>query len=393
MRFLHTADWHLGRTLHGADLTEAFQAWADHVVALAATRDVDAVLISGDVYDRAIPPVTMVELLSDTLTRLAEHTHVIMTPGNHDAPKRLGFASGLMSERLTIISDVLDSGTPVKVRRDGEVVGLVYAIPYLDPDMERGRLSDTDEPLARSHQAVMEAALGLVGADIARGEYQDVPRVVMAHAFVLGGEKSDSERDIHIGGVDSVPASVFRVGEGERGQIDYVALGHLHGPQIVNADSGPLIRYSGSPIAFSFSEEKHRKSSVLVEISHAGADPSYELIPAPLVRPLVTVRGTLAELISEEYSQYQDYYVRARVTDPERPANMYLRLRSAFPHLLEHQHETEQVQLRAAELRALTVNPVETITEFFNKVGGRDIDSKEREIITDAWDELMKEAR
>lgn len=133
MRFLHTSDWHFGRTLHGTDLREAYEMWADHVVGLAHTHDLDAVLISGDVFDRGIPPVSMVRLLSETLQRLAEVTTVIITPGNHDAPTRLGFTAGLLKDNVVIATDPSQVGTPVQVRRNGEPVGYVYALPIWNP--------------------------------------------------------------------------------------------------------------------------------------------------------------------------------------------------------------------------------------------------------------------
>lgn len=384
MRFLHTSDWHLGRTLHGADLTEAFELWTEHVVELARTRDLDGVLISGDVYDRGIPPVTMVDLLSSTLHRLLDYTSVVLTPGNHDAPKRLGFASSLLREGLTITSDVLASSSPAQIRRDGEVVGLVYGLPYLDPDMERYRLSPIpDEPLERSHVAVVEAAVNRIRED--RAGRPDLPTVVMAHAFVVGGEPSTSERDLTIGGVDSVPASVFR-----DDSFDYIALGHLHGPQSVGSDEGLAMRYSGSPIAFSFSEENHKKSSVLVTIEHAGATPQIELIPAPVYRPLATIRGPIDELLAN-HADKSDHFIRALVTDSERPPHMYHRLAATFPHMLECQHDVALTRVRTAELQRAHTDPLAVLEEFFNVAGGRELTDEEREIVSATWSDVTKE--
>lgn len=177
MKFLHTSDWHFGRTLHGSDLTAAFEMWADHVVDLAVSHDLDAVLVSGDVFDRGIPPVAMVKLLSTTLERLAGHTAVVLISGNHDAPTRLGFTSGLLRSGISIVSDPRECGMPIEIMRDGELVGRVYALPYLDPDVDRVRLAeDPDKPLERSHEAVVGAALDLVRRDITdreRGSARD----------------------------------------------------------------------------------------------------------------------------------------------------------------------------------------------------------------------------
>ncbi len=130
MRFLHTSDWHLGRTLHGVDLLEHQSAYLDHLVDVVRSEAVDAVLVAGDVYDRAIPPVAAVELLNETLVRLTELTHVVITPGNHDSATRLGFAAPLFRDRLVVRSRVENVGTPVEIpSADGESSALVYALP------------------------------------------------------------------------------------------------------------------------------------------------------------------------------------------------------------------------------------------------------------------------
>lgn len=391
MRFLHTSDWHLGRTLHGADLSDAFTLWADHVVDLARTQSLDAVLISGDIYDRGIPAVEMVDLLSDTLERLLEHTQVVLTPGNHDSAKRLGFLSSLTRAGLHIVADSLRASEPIRITRDGDVIGLVYALPYLDPDMERRRLSETEEPLERSHSAVIGAVLDRIAKNLYLAEFPDSPRVVMSHAFVAGGDPSESERDIHIGGVDSVPSSLFRLNpadDTDRGAIDYVALGHLHGPQRVGRDIDPVMRYSGSPIAFSFSEEKHRKSSVLVEISHAGATPEIELIPAPIYRKLATLKDSFAALTSSEYEQYADHFVRVYVTDGVRPNHMMARLRQRFPFMLEAQHLAPTTVEQIASVERIRTQPIDALREFFTSVGGRELTAEEDSLICTTWESI-----
>lgn len=163
MRILHTSDWHLGRTLHGHDLLEHQDAYLEHLVDLARDERVDAVLVAGDVYDRAIPPVRAVELLTDALERLSAVTRVVITPGNHDSATRLGFAAPLLRDRLTIRSRVADVARPVVLPGpDGEL--LVYGLPYLDPDMCRHELAEQGPAaddgtgvagiLARSHEEV-----------------------------------------------------------------------------------------------------------------------------------------------------------------------------------------------------------------------------------------------
>lgn len=390
MRFLHTADWHLGRTLHGADLTPAFEAWTDHVVDLVATQDIDALLISGDVYDRAIPPVEMVDLLADTLERALEHTNVIVTSGNHDSAKRLGFGSRLMREGLYFYTDSLHCHVPVPIPdRDGNVGALVYPIPYLDPDSERGRLAtDPAEPLARSHPAVLGKVLENIRGDLVARNVNE-PGVsakpysmIMSHSFVTGAKQTESERDISVGGAAQVSSSLFNLPG-----IDYVALGHIHGPQKVGGN-GPLMRYSGSPIPFSFSEQNHVKSSVIVDTQ--AADP-IELVPAPVYRNLATIEGTLSELLSSSFDKYRGHFLRIIVTDPERPANLFAKLSQKFPYVLEHHHLTQSTAVSVAELEAIRTEPLAVLREFFEMSGGRDLNDGELSLIQDAWEKVGKE--
>lgn len=389
MRILHTSDWHLGRTLHGADLTPAFEAWCDHVVDLTRTEKIDAVLISGDVYDRSIPPIAMVDLLSDTLARLLDHAQVVLTSGNHDSPKRLGFGSRLFKDGLTIRTDARLAGEPIELRDDDAVGAVVYALPYLDPDIERHRLADDPErPLERSHNGVVAGALARVSTDIAKNEHPGIPKIALAHAFVVGGEESASERDLHIGGVDSIYSSLFRLGADGPGPLDYVALGHLHGAQKVGKDSDPLMRYSGSPVAFSFSEEHQKKSSVLLDFTKAGSPPSWKLIDAPVHRPLKTITDTLDNLTSGKYAEYTNHFLRIYVTDQERPSKMSARLNATFNHVLEAQHQTSINHVRSEQILATRTNPVDVLREFFEVSGGRELDSREASLVQETWDSL-----
>ena len=390
MRILHTSDWHLGRTLHGVDLLDHQAAYLDHLVELARESDVHAVVVAGDVYDRALPPVRAVELLSETLARLAEHTHVIITPGNHDSATRLGFGAAVMRPEVHVRARVADVDRPVLVPGDGGEVAWVYALPYLDPDATRRALSpDPDDPeqdLPRSHEAVMGAALDRVRADVAArraaGEQGHV--VVAAHAFVVGGQPSESERDIRVGGVDSVPAGVFT-------GADYVALGHLHGPQQVSG-TGAVARYAGSPLTYSFSEVNHRKSTALVTLGAGddvaeertdddgvpGAAPGgrarVELVDAPVPRPLADLTGTLDELLSAAHDRHADSWVRVTVTDADRPRDLQQRLESRFAHLLVCRHQPAGTREGATTLRTVTAasDPVDVVADFVRHVTSRD---------------------
>ncbi|MBC7594980.1 MAG: exonuclease SbcCD subunit D [Kineosporiaceae bacterium] len=364
MRILHTSDWHLGRTLHGVDLHEHQEAFLDHLVELVQTRDIDAVLVSGDVYDRAFPAVDTVNLLSRTLTRLSRHTTVIVTPGNHDSAARLGFGSELMRDSVRILADVGDVDTPVVLAGEGFDVA-VYGLPYLDPDLARVSFATSEGDLPpRSHEGVLTAAMQRIRADLASRSATERPvrSIVMAHAFIVGGLPSDSERDITIGGVDSAPSAVFE-------SVDYVALGHLHGPQKITVPhSMTVARYSGSPLAYSFSERDHNKSTVLLEFGPDGP-PRVELIPAPVPRRLKHLEGTMDALLGSDNAEWAEAWVRIFVTDSLYPTDMQARLRAQFPYALAIAHVPEASSATAAApVVTEAMNPLEVTGQFVEYV-------------------------
>lgn len=376
MKILHTSDWHLGRTLHGVDLLPDQERFHDWLVDLVARERVDAVVIPGDVHDRAVPPTDAVRLLGRTLARLAEVSTVILTPGNHDSAVRLGFGAGLMRAGVHILADTPGIEHPVVLEdRHGEV--LFFGLPYLEPDIVRFDLAgEGAPPLARSHEAVTVAALDRVRSRIAA--HPGARSVVLTHTFVTGGRASDSERDLRIGGVDSVPGSVL-------GGIDYLALGHLHGCQDMSGVVGAPAWYSGSPLAFSFSEKDHRKSVLVVDLEEPGSV-EVRRVATPAGRPLTELRGTLEEILARAPQHAADH-VRAIVTDPARPPHLQETLRAAFPHLLLTEHQPAgrpAVALTPAVRQG--AHPVEVMDEFLAHVTGGTPTPAEHDVLEAAYD-------
>lgn len=351
MKLIHTSDWHLGRSFHGVGLLGAQARYLDHLVETVGSEGVDAVLVSGDVYDRALPPPDAVELLSDAATRLIDAgAQVVLSSGNHDSAIRLGFASDLLARSgLHIRSDVGSVGTPVMV---GDAA--VYPIPYLEP--AAASVTDALAVERRTHSAVLGAAMDRVRADAAtRG-----PRTIaMAHCFASGGATSDSERDITTGGVAMVPTSTF---DG----MAYAALGHLHGGQEVAEG----VRYSGSPVAMSFSEARHTKGSLLLELDPDGAV-HVDQIEAPVVRPLARLRGTLAEVLeSREHAWAEDAWVQVTLTDAVRPVGALEQLSRRYPHLLQLQFDPQGavVPVRSYTAKVARREPLEVCCDFVSDV-------------------------
>jgi exonuclease SbcD len=325
VRLLHTSDWHLGRSFHRVNLLAEQAAVLDHLVEVVRDERVDVVLVAGDVYDRALPGVDVVALLDDALARLAgTGATVVLTSGNHDSPRRLGFAARLLERsRVHVRTDPARCGDPV-LAEDAHGPVAVYPLPYLEPALVAPVLGRS---VGAGHEDVLTAAMDAVRADLATRP-SGTRSVVAAHAFVVGGLGSDSERDISVGGIGAVPATLF---DG----VDYVALGHLHGRQRLAEG----VRYSGSPLAYSFSEHAHGKGSWLVELGPRGLE-RIDAVDAPVPRRLAVLRGRIEDLLPDAtLAHAEDAWCQVTLTDDERPRDAMARLRVRFPHTLELRFE------------------------------------------------------
>ncbi len=375
MRLLHTSDWHLGRSLHRADLRAAQSAFLDHLVDVARAEKVDAILVAGDVYDRAVPPVDAIELCEDALLRLHDTgARIVLISGNHDSARRLGFGSGLLEKAGVHLRTRPGALARPVVLEDPYGPVAVYGVPYLEPDAVRAELPAGQDEIPRGHAGVLGHAVACIRADAdARGIAR---RVVMAHGWVSGGSASESERDISVGGVGQVPAELFA-------GFGYVALGHLHGQQTV----APQMRYSGSPLPYSFSEASHRKGSWLVDLDDAGAA-RVEQVPAPVYRRLSVLRGRLADLLgSAAYGRCEDDFVSVTLTDPSRPEGAMDSLRARFPHVLVLAFEPEGVLPDQRGYRARTAgrDDLSIAAEFVRHVSNASPTAAEEHLLASAF--------
>jgi exonuclease SbcD len=394
MRLLHTSDWHLGRSFHGVGMLEAQRAFIDQLVAVVRDEAVDVVLIAGDVYDRALPGVDVVGLLDDALVRLtAAGAQVVLTSGNHDSAIRLGFASKLLERGgVHLRTRLADLDTPVLFPLDGGPgstagtdpagpVLAVYGIPWLEPRLVAEQLGVE----TASHFEVTRAATDRIRTDLAaRAGTRTVHSVVLAHTFASGGISSDSERDLSIGGVGAVPLDLF---DG----FGYTALGHLHGRQELSS----TVRYSGSPLAYSFSEAKHRKGSWLVEVDAAGIGEVREVLwEAP--RTLAVLRGKLDELLSAgDFAWAEGAYCQITLTDAQRPAQAMERLRARFPDTLVLGFDPEGAGVAAkasySSRLAEAEDDLSICCGFLEHVRGRSADDAESAVLADALEAVRLE--
>lgn len=395
MRFLHTSDWHLGRDLGKHSLAEGQERALTQIVDEAIKHSVDAVVIAGDVFDRANPSPADVRRLNAALTRIHEAgIPIIMTAGNHDEGSKLAAYNNLLQKNVHVIGEYHQVVTAVELKDDHGPV-IFYPLPYLNPDVARRELAT--EPgnwLGRSHEAVMSEAMRRVKEDLSVRKKKNAATraVVVSHAFVVTGKESpaeidaetcQSERDIKVGGVPSVPSAVFQ-------GIDYVALGHLHRPHFVgDPATAPTIRYSGSLLRYSISETKHEKSISLVDIDKDG---SCTVTPIAITQPagMARLSDDLASLCSGKYAQHADDFVEIEITDPRPPDNFFAMLSLHFSKILS----VNIVKLGPesgsnAKIEIHGVAPIETLYNFYQVMTSEEANENQKQILQDVLERAL----
>jgi DNA repair protein SbcD/Mre11 len=357
MRILHTSDWHLGRIFCGVHLTSDQEYVLENLLDVIRDGGIDVVVIAGDVFDRAVPPVDAVNLLDDVLNRIVfgMKKPVIAIAGNHDSPDRLAFGSRFFTRHgLHVFGQAGPEADSVVLEdKFGEV--LFCPIPYAEAPFVRDALQDAE---ITSHEAAMAALVRRAEA-LCVGYAR---RVAVAHTFVAGGLASESERPLAVGGTAEVPAGLFS-------SFNYTALGHLHRPQ----KSGGGAVYSGSLLKYSFDEAKHRKSATIAELDGLGAVTleTVELKPQKDVRVL---RGTLEDLMrGAEGDPGRGDYVKAVLTDEGALFDAMGRLRHAYPNALEIEREflTTPGLLKGISGDYRRFTDIELFCDFYSQVMGR----------------------
>ena len=382
MRLLHTSDWHLGRTFHGASLAVEQAAVLDRLVEVVRAESVDVVVIAGDLYDRAVPAVDAVALLSDGLSRIrATGATVLAITGNHDSAGRLGFGTDLLAQAgVHLCADIRAAGLPVVVAATDQGADLaIYPVPYLEPEVARHALGVPD---VRGHDPLLRLALDRARADLsARGPLRSV---AVVHAFVAGGMPCDSERVLSVGGSD-------RVALGGLTGFDYIALGHLHGRQTVRDG----MRYAGSPLPYSFSERDQDKGVWIVDLPRGGRV-RVTGVDLAVGRRLATIEGALEDLLRD--SRHQDAerrWVAATLTDQELPRDAMARLRRRFPHAVTLSHRPPRAvgsDDRSYRDRTQGRQDLALLEDFVVHVTGRGLDQDQKDDCGAALDQAGRDA-
>jgi exonuclease SbcD len=378
MQILHTSDWHLGRQFHGQSLEGDHAVILDQVYQALIAHKPHALIISGDIYDRASPPASAVRQFNDFIKRVASDTKaaIVMIAGNHDSGDRIESMSIMTDPTRALIRGPLITDELPLVLQDAHGPVAISALPF---GYEFAARECFDSVEIDSPADVIRAQIAVAKAHVPDGTRW----VVVAHAFVAGASPSDSERNLGrtVGGFEAVPANAF---EGAH----YVALGHLHRPQIVGKDH---IRYSGSPLAFGFDESDTAKSMSLIDLAQDGSITLTEL-PFTPARQVRTLRGKLSDLVAS--GEPSDDFVKVVLTDEGRLIDPMKQVRGLYPNasaLTYERYETSRESVTPDIVTAALTNPEDVISEFLTHVRGNAQTKAEAKII-DAQIKTLTEA-
>jgi len=369
MRFIHTGDWHLGRQLYNMSLLDDQSWWLDRFVALVAEEQPDAVVIAGDVYDRAVPPADAVELLDATITRIVRDlgVPVLMVAGNHDSPERVGFGARMLDAAGLHVAGALEPQVRSVVLGDGADATRFWLLPYADPIETRAALAEAD---CHDHEAAVAACLARI-----LGEKSTEPhQVLVTHHFVAGGLTSDSERALTVGGTGAVSAGLF-------GGFDFVALGHLHRRQTL---AGGRVHYAGSALAYAFDESTAMKAVSVVELGDGA--PAIREVSLGARRAMRRLTGAFDELFAQAaFDDARDDYLEVVLSDPAIPPDALGRLREFYPNLLRLGREVEFFEPDAGHepdsARVERMTDEELFERFFSYVTAEDLAPAERAVL------------
>lgn len=380
MKIFHTADWHLGKLVHGVYMTEDQRYVLEQFIKDVEEERPDAIIIAGDLYDRAVPPTEAVQLLNETFVKLVLELRipVLVIAGNHDSPSRLHFASGIMQAAgLHMVGELEFPIQPIKLHdQHGEVH--FHLLPFAEPGKVRYLLNDES---IRTHHDAMKAIIAQLEPTLS----PKARHICVGHAFVTptgepADNTSDSERPLAIGGVEHISAQVFH-------NFHYTALGHLHQAHYVLNET---IRYAGSPLKYSISEEHHRKGYNVVELAADGqiTVTQRELTPR---RDLRTIEGLLSDI--EQHTINKDY-VYVQILDEQAVLHPMERIRTVYPNALHVQRKSAVVQVNREQLEVESRMKMDELTlfrAFYEEVNGKSASEETEQLFIDALNDALRE--
>lgn len=376
MKLLHIADLHIGKRVNEFSMIEDQKHILNEILKIIDSENVDAVLMAGDIYDKAVPSAEAVQLFDTFLTSLVKKdVKVFAVSGNHDSAERVAFASQIMKDSGVYMSPVYDGKiAPVKLNDEfGELN--VYLLPFVKPIHVRSCFDDAEE--IHSYDDAVKFAVEKMNVD------SDKRNIIVAHQFVTGAERCDSE-EVSVGGLDDIEYHAFD-------KFDYAALGHIHGAQHIGRDE---VRYSGTPLKYSFSEVKHKKSVTIVEIKEKG---SVEITIVPLVplRDMREICGTYAEICNREnyIGTNQEDYMHITLTDEEDVPDAIAKLRAIYPNIMSLDYDNKRTRsMTVVDSADISANktPVELFAELYKRQNGSEMSDVQCEIITDIIEKITE---
>ena len=376
MKLINLSDIHLGKRVNEFSMLEDQAHILKKILAVVDEEKPDGVLIAGDVYDKSVPSTEAVQLFDDFLVRLAERKlPVFIISGNHDSPERLSFANRLIDAAGIHLAPVYNGVVePITLSDEYGPVN-VYMLPFIKPAHVRGFFPDTE---ITGYSDAVAAAIGRMNID------KTQRNVLITHQFVTGAQRSDSE-ELSVGGTDNIGAEVFC-------DFDYVALGHIHGPQ--NMDSG-RIRYCGSPLKYSFSEAAQQKSVTVAELKEKG---TLEIHTVPLIprRDMVELKGSYQQLTLREFYEnttYQEDYTHITLTDEEDIPDAVAKLRAVYHNLMKLDYDNTRTRHSAAISGAENVetrSPIDLFAEFYELQNGLPMSAEQTELVASLIEKIWE---
>ncbi|QGH34729.1 exonuclease subunit SbcD [Gracilibacillus salitolerans] len=381
MKILHTADWHLGKIVHGLHMTEDQEVVLQYLINIIQDEKPDVIIIAGDLYDRAVPPREAVELLNSFFTTVSVEMEIpiVAISGNHDSPDRLGFGASLFrSKHLYLATSIEDVFQPIYFN-DGHNDVYFHLVPYIEPEQVRHYFQ---EETIQTHQDAMERIVRQIEEEMT----EQAHHILVGHAFIAGGMESESEERLTmIGGTPYIDASIFK-------SFDYIALGHLHQPQKIKSD---YIRYSGSIMKYSFSEANHKKTVTILELD--GNEKTVSTLPLKAPKDLRIVEGYFEELLEGSVVEETADYLQIRLLDDGQILDPVTKLRKLFPNILRLERKHQLVHQSLKEIQSIKERQKMTheqlFSSFYKEIKGSQLSEKRAKYVQDVIQKVMVEER
>ncbi|MCM3567997.1 exonuclease SbcCD subunit D [Neobacillus mesonae] len=376
MKFIHTADWHLGKLVHGVYMTENQREVLNQFVEVVREEEPDAVIIAGDLYDRSVPPTDAVELLDEMLFKINVELKIpiVAIAGNHDSAERLSFGSSWYKHSQFYLAGKLSNHfEPVRINGVN-----FYLLPYAEPGVVRQLLEDDS---IHSHQDAMKAMIGKIEETIHPNE----PNVLVGHAFVLGGQTSDSERILSVGGSGCVGVELFE-------PFSYTALGHLHSPDAIHHDK---VKYSGSLLKYSFSESKQKKSISIIEMDEKGnfTHRYRSLHPAHDMRE---IEGYMEQLLDPQFYEKEktDDYLKITLLDEGALIDPINKLRQVYPNVLHLERKIDLTDMKKKQTisgaRSEKKSEIELFEQFYTEMTTSEFTDDKKAVMTEIFEKVLR---